>query len=132
MRYLLIAAAVVCLCAASVCAQSISSPSYPKWEIFGGPSANGYFKKDEADAVKNGFFSPIFSNDAGGVKGFEASIARNLNKYLGIKGDFSAYFDSGPVSGTKSNRLAPDSEGNVACNNDCTGGGSPSRLLEAA
>jgi opacity protein-like surface antigen len=96
MRYLSIAAAVVCLCAASVCAQSTSSSPYPRWEIFGGRSANGYFKKDETDAIKNGFFSPIFSNDAGGAKGFEASIARNLNKYLGIKGDFSAYFDSGP------------------------------------
>jgi opacity protein-like surface antigen len=100
MRYLSIAAAVVCLCAASVCAQSTSSLPYPKLEIFGGYSANGYFKQDESDAVKNGFFSPIFSSDAGGAKGFEASIARNFNKYLGIKGDFSAYFDSGPGHGT--------------------------------
>lgn len=100
MRYLSIAAAVVCLCAASAFAQSTSSLPYPKLEIFGGYSANGYFKQDESDAVKNGFFSPIFSNDAGGAKGFEASIARNFTKCLGIRGDFSAYFDSGPGHGT--------------------------------
>ena len=96
MRYLLIAAAVVCLCASSAIAQSTSSAPYPKLEIFGGYSANGYFKSDEVPNPINSIpLSQFFSDDAGGPKGFEASIARNFNKYLGIKGDFSMYFDSG-------------------------------------
>lgn len=96
MRYLSIVAAVVCLCVSSAFAQSTNSSPYPKLEIFGGYSANGYFKQDESDGVENGFFSPIFSNDAGGDKGFEAAITRNFTRYVGIKADFSAYFDSGP------------------------------------
>src|SRR5258707_8588679 len=99
MRYLPIASVVVCLCASSAFAQS-TSPAYPKLEIFGGYSANGYFKHEQTDAIKDGYFSPIFSADAGGAKGFEASLTRNLNRYLGIKGDFSMYFDSGPGHGT--------------------------------
>lgn len=97
MRYLPIAAVVVCLCACSSLAQSTSSVPYPKLEIFGGYSANGYFKSDEAPGgITNFPLSKFFSDDAGGPKGFEASITGNFNKYLGIKGDFSMYFDSGP------------------------------------
>jgi opacity protein-like surface antigen len=96
MRCLSIAAAVVCLCATSAIAQSTSSPPYPKLEIFGGYSANGYFKRDEETTASSNFpLSKFFSDDAGGPKGFEASITRNVNKYLGIKGDFSMYFDPG-------------------------------------
>lgn len=96
MRYLPIAAVVVCLCACSVLAQSTSPAPYPKLEIFGGYSANGYVKKDEEPEGNSGFpLSKFFSDDAGGPKGFEASITRNFNKYLGIKGDFSMYFDNG-------------------------------------
>ena len=97
MRYLPIASVVVCLVASSTFAQSTSSTPYPKLEIFGGYSANGYFKDDEEPGGINNFpLSKFFSDDAGGPKGFEASITRNFNKYLGIKGDFSMYFDSGP------------------------------------
>jgi opacity protein-like surface antigen len=96
MRYLSICAAVVCLCSSSSLAQSVSSGQYPKLEIFGGYSANGYFKNDEAANASNPFpLSRFFSDDAGGAKGFETSITRNFNRYLGIKGDFSMYFDSG-------------------------------------
>lgn len=96
MRYLPIAAVVVCLCACSSLAQSTGPDPYPKLEIFGGYSANGYFKKNEAPEGNSGFpLSKFFSDDAGGPKGFEASITRNFNKYLGIKGDFSMYFDNG-------------------------------------
>ena len=97
MRYLPIASVVVCLCACSALAQSTSPAPYPKFEIFGGISANGYFKSNEAPEGNSGFpLSKFFSDDAGGPTGFEASITRNFNKYLGIKGDFSMYFDSGP------------------------------------
>jgi outer membrane protein with beta-barrel domain len=97
MRYLPVASVVVCLCASSALAQSTSSTPYPKFEIFGGYSANGYFKKDEEPGgITNFPLSKFFSDDAGGPKGFEASITRNFNKYLGIKGDFSMYFDGGP------------------------------------
>jgi opacity protein-like surface antigen len=101
MRYLPIALAVVCLCASSAVAQSTGSAPYPKFEIFAGYSINGYFKNDEAPGpLNNRPVASLFSDDAGGPKGFEASIARNLNRYLGIKGDFSMYFDSGPGKGT--------------------------------
>src|SRR6266481_1305853 len=97
MRYLPIASVVVCLCASSAFAQSTTSAPYNKLEIFGGYSANGYFRSDEEpDGINNFPLSKFFSDDAGGPKGFEASITRNFNKYLGIKGDFSMYFDSGP------------------------------------
>src|SRR5438270_1302751 len=100
MRHISIAAAVVCLCASSAVAQSTSSAPYPKLEIFAGYSINGYFKRDEGPDANNRPLSSFFSDDAGGPKGFEASITRNFNKYLGIKGDFSMYFDSGPGHGT--------------------------------
>ena len=95
MRHLLIAAVVVCLCVSSAFAQSTSSTPYPKLEIFGGYSANGK-TDEEPGGITNFPLSKFFSDDAGGPKGFEASIARNFNKYLGIKADFSMYFDSGP------------------------------------
>ena len=94
MRHLSIAAAVMCLCASSAIAQSTSSAPYPKLEIFGGYSANGIVGHDDASGISNGGFSPFLSDFAGGPKGFEASITRNFNKYLGIKGDFSMYFDN--------------------------------------
>ena len=87
-------AVVVCLCASSAIAQSTSSAPYPKLEVFAGYSVNGIFTRDEAAGLSNGRFSPFLSDAAGGPKGFEASIARNFNKYLGIKGDFSMYFDN--------------------------------------
>ena len=93
MRHLSIAAAVMCLCASSALAQSTSSAPYPKLEIFGGYSANWHFKGDEAPGAILPL-SRFFSDDAAGPKGFEASITRNFNKYLGIKGDFSMYFDN--------------------------------------
>jgi len=95
MRYLPIASVVVCLCAGSAVAQSTSSKPYPKFEIFGGYSANGSVKSDDASGAITLPLSTFFNADAGGPKGFEASITRNFNKYLGIKGDFSMYFDSG-------------------------------------
>jgi len=98
MRYLSSSAAVVvCLCASSAFAQSTSPAPYPRLEIFGGFSANGSIKSDEAPGPINNFpISRSFSNGAGGPSGFEGSITGNFNKYLGIKGDFSMYFDSGP------------------------------------
>lgn len=92
MRPLSIAAAVMCFCASSAFAQSSSSAPYPKLEIFGGYSANWHFKGDEGPGAILPF-SRFFSDDASGPKGFEASITRNFNKYLGIKGDFSMYID---------------------------------------
>jgi opacity protein-like surface antigen len=93
MRYSSIAV-VVCLCASSAVAQSTSSTPYPKLEVFAGYSANGIFGHDDASGISNGKFSPFLSDFARGPKGFEASITRDFNKYLGIKGDFSMYFAS--------------------------------------
>jgi len=92
MRQLSFAVGVLCSCASLASAQQTSSNAYPKLEIFGGYSANGVFNKDTDARLQNGNLASLFSDFAGGPKGFEASIARNFNRYLGIKADFSMYF----------------------------------------
>jgi len=91
MRQLLFTAVVVCSCASLASAQQ-TSPSYPKLEVFGGYSANGVFNKETEATLQNENLASLFSDFAGGPRGFEVSIARNLNRYLGIKADFSMYF----------------------------------------
>jgi opacity protein-like surface antigen len=69
---------------------SSSADSYPKVEYFVGPSASGYFDEEKSLVINNQKFSPFFNDQAGGPSGFEASIIR----YVGIKGDFSIYFNN--------------------------------------
>lgn len=92
MRHLSFAVVVLCSCASVATAQQTSSNAYPKLEIFGGYSANGVFNKETEATLQNENLASLFSDFAGGPKGFEASIARNFNRYLGIKADFSMYF----------------------------------------
>jgi opacity protein-like surface antigen len=77
---LLILSALLTACA------SAQEPAYPKFEWFGAYSAlrASYVYINLGDATTN-----IGSN-----AGFEASAIRNLNRYIGIKGDFSAHFGS--------------------------------------
>jgi len=87
-------------CASLVLAQSSSSADqYPKIEYFAGLSASGYFDKEKSLVVINQKFSPFFNDQAGGPTGFEASVIGNLNRYVGIKGDFSMYFNNRHVTG---------------------------------
>lgn len=92
MRQVSFAVVVLCSCASLASAQRTSPGAYPKLEVFGGYSANGVFNKDTEATLQNENLASLFSDFAGGPKGFEASIAGNFNRYLGIKADFSMYF----------------------------------------
>jgi hypothetical protein len=94
MRQLIIAALLVPTCAALTLAQSTNADRYPKIEVFGGFSANDYFNYVSFPArLPSLNLSPFLTSTAGG-KGFDTSITGNINKYLGITGDFSVYFDN--------------------------------------
>jgi hypothetical protein len=87
MRPIVLATLFATLWAASLAGQNTETAPYPKYEFFGGYSAEGS--------------SPFFINlgpniccatsDLDGRAGFEGSVIRNLNRYIGIKGDFSIY-----------------------------------------
>lgn len=83
-------------CASLGFAQSSSSTTdqAPKVEYFVGYSASGRLNEGKPVVINNQNFSPFFNDQAGGPAGFEASIIGNLNKYVGIKGDFSIYFNN--------------------------------------
>lgn len=68
MRRLLFAAVVMLFACLTVTAQD-----YPKAEVFGGYS---YFRAD----------------DGGNLHGWNASVAGNVNKWFGIKADFSGHY----------------------------------------
>jgi opacity protein-like surface antigen len=70
--------------AAPTLAQKSNPDDYPKTEFFIGLSALGEVNSNSG-AVDVGLSSD---------KGFEVSVIRNVNKYLGFKGDFSAHFDT--------------------------------------
>lgn len=86
-------------CASSASAQSGADDQYPKREYFIGYSASGSLGEKEPIVVVNQTISSFFNEHAGGNKGFEVSFIGNLNKYVGIKGDFSAYFTNRRISG---------------------------------
>jgi len=93
MRRILFAVLVVHGCAVGTLAQSTNPDHYPRIEVFGGFSANDYFNYvNFPPTLPNLSFSPFLTSTAGG-KGFETSITTNINKYFGITGDFSVYFD---------------------------------------
>jgi opacity protein-like surface antigen len=86
------------LCSALVApAQKPNPDEYPKFEVFAGYSAIG-----EANSRGIGFGTAGIMADYGTNAGFETSIIRNFSKHFGIKGDFSAHFDSesgrGPIT----------------------------------
>jgi opacity protein-like surface antigen len=95
----------VCVLLVFVCtplskAQTPGNDQFPKIEIFGGYSSietnnhNFHF-----GLPSRGFNAGDTDFDEGGT-GFEAAVIRNLNRYVGIMGDFSAHFsyDQGPVA----------------------------------
>lgn len=92
MKRALLSAFFVACCASAALAQSGGNDDYPKVEFFAGYSAIGEVNASEEE-VDAGFAS---------TKGFHTSLIGNLNKYIGIKGDFSLHFDSdtGPVTFT--------------------------------
>jgi opacity protein-like surface antigen len=91
-------------CVTHAFAQSSSNTAtdqYPKVEYFVGYSASGTFNEEKPVAVNSQKISPFFNTHAGGTTGFEASVIGNLNRYVGIKGDFSIYSNNRqPTGGT--------------------------------
>src|SRR4029453_4907718 len=83
------------LCSALVgSAQSPSPDEYPKWEFFAGYSAHG-----EANGRGISFGTASINANYNAEAGFGASFIRNFSKHIGLKGDFSAHFDSSSGSG---------------------------------
>jgi len=83
------------LCSALVgSAQSPNPDEYPKVEIFAGYSAHG-----EANGRGISFGTASINADYNSNAGFEVSLIRNFTKHIGLKGDFSAHFDSSSGSG---------------------------------
>jgi hypothetical protein len=93
MRRPLLAVLLVACCHCPTSAQTTNPEPYPKVEGFVGYSANGYSARESSDNATVQNVSSFFSERAGGPKGFQTSITRNVLKYLGIKGDFSMYFN---------------------------------------
>lgn len=90
---------IIIVCAPPAFAQSSNADQRPKVEYFAGYSVSGYVNDEKPLVVVNQRISPFFNDQAGGDKGFEASIIRNLNRYVGIKGDFSIYFNNRSIKG---------------------------------
>jgi Outer membrane protein beta-barrel domain len=88
-------------CAPLAFAQSSGSTDQtPKVEYFVGYSVSGYVDEESSPlVVNNQRISAFFNDQAGGPAGLEASVIGNLNKYVGIKGDFSMYFNNRQVRG---------------------------------
>ena len=109
-RLLFVFLFAICCCPLAF-AQTPDSARYPKVEAFVGYSANGYIENDSPISAVNQSISSFFSDRAGGNKGFEASLSRNLNRYIGLKGDFSMFFN--PIHGRA---------GTLCINDNCSTG----------
>lgn len=79
---------------------------FPKIEVFAGYSA--IETNDHTFRFDPGFNASNTDFDEGG-RGFETAVTRNLNKYFGVMGDFSAHFshDAGPIPLTPPCALPP-------------------------
>jgi|SRR5579859_5485290 len=86
------------VCCLPVMAQGVSGNDDSKFELFTGYSANGYFLNESptttATTASGQKVSSFFNDRAGGPAGFEISLDRNFNRYIGLKGDFSSYFET--------------------------------------
>ena len=83
MRKIILLTIMLLCCVRWTPAQKPAGDEYPKVEIFAGFSAIGDANGgDQAGA------------DFDANQGFQASLIRNVNKYVGIKGDFSFHFDT--------------------------------------
>jgi opacity protein-like surface antigen len=90
----LFALILITTCASSLSAQSKVTTYDSTYELFAGYSANGYFVAESPVSASNQNVSSLFNDRAGGPRGFNLSLARNFNRYLGLKGDFSTYFEN--------------------------------------
>lgn len=82
MRKAILLTTMLFCCVRWTCAQKPAGDEYPKVEVFAGYSAIGEANASDEDA------------NFGANQGFQASLIGNINKYVGIKGDFSFHFDT--------------------------------------
>src|SRR5579864_3745521 len=81
---------------------ALSLAQYAKIDVFGGYTANKFFYTDSGgDSPANA--ASLFDFGWDRHKGLETSVIGNLNRYLGVKADFSLY--SSGVGGTTGNGL---------------------------
>jgi hypothetical protein len=82
-----------CLLLLIACSASVSfaqGDDYHEVEVFGGYSYNrGETKSDVADPA---YFRDLI-DDRVGFNGFNASVTRNISKYVGLKFDFSGHYN---------------------------------------
>ena len=83
MRKIFLLTIMLFCCVRLTLAQKPAGDEYPKVEVFAGFSAIGEANASDEEVV-----------DFGANQGFQASLIRNVNKYVGIKGDFSFHFDT--------------------------------------
>ena len=100
MQRLILTALLMSCCALLTSAQNTNAEVYPKVEWFVGISSNHFFYDDSPFEVIPQNIASLFSNHAEGQIGFETSFTRNIHKFLGLKGDFSSYFDRKPQGKT--------------------------------
>jgi opacity protein-like surface antigen len=83
----------VLLCSATIAvAQAPNQDDYPKWEVFAGYSALGV--RTNQKIINFGGSVLHTAGDFGSNTGFETSVTRNFTRHIGLKGDFSAYFNT--------------------------------------
>jgi opacity protein-like surface antigen len=91
-------AALVTLCGTPLAsAQTQDADARPSIDGFAGFSGNHFFYADSGvDIVNPDNLASNFSHRAQGPVGFDTSLTVYLNKYLGIAGDLSMYFNGKP------------------------------------
>ena len=97
MQRLLFAALFVIVSVPLAFAQTVAAEASPRVEWFVGSSGNHTYYEDSAIEVVPQTIASLFSDRAQGL-GFETSLTRNINTFLGITGDFSMFFRPGPTA----------------------------------
>jgi hypothetical protein len=71
-----------------------SNASWPTYEGFAGFAGTGAINLHRFNAVSASDVASLFSSRNGGPDGFDVSIARYFKSYVGLKVDFSTYFQN--------------------------------------
>jgi opacity protein-like surface antigen len=97
---IIVGALAAAFAAPAVSAQTPDNFQFPKVEIFGAYSAIETNNHNVHFGPAHGGFNARDTDFDEGGSGFEVAVIRNLNRYFGIMGDFSAHFshDQGPVT----------------------------------
>ena len=96
MQRLLFATLFLAISVPLASAQSRAAEATSSVEWFVGSSGNHtYYEDSPIEAVPQPPIASLFSDRAQGL-GFETSLTKNINTFLGITGDFSMFFRPGP------------------------------------